>query len=83
MTRIQPIGLPSSGHQTLVGHTGPVYGTSYSADGKFLISGSEDNTVRLWDLEKNTAVVSYTGHAYPVWDVSFRYGVELQGVASG
>lgn len=73
MTRIQPIGLPDSGHQTLVGHSGPVYGTSFSTNEKFLISGSEDNTVRLWDLEKVTSVVSYLGHAYPVWDVCFRY----------
>lgn len=75
MTRIQPIGLPDNGHQALVGHSGPVYGTSFSVNEKFLISGSGDKSVRLWDLEKGISVVQYLGHAYPVWDVSFRCDV--------
>ena len=72
MTRTQPVG-GGSGHRRLVGHSGPVYGTCFSVDGKFLISGSEDTTVQLWDLERNASVVCYHGHAYPVWDVTFRY----------
>ncbi len=76
MTRAQPISLPdsdSSNHRVLVGHSGPVYATCFCVEGKFLISGSEDSTIRLWDLERNASVVSYHGHTYPVWDVSFRY----------
>ena len=32
------------------GHAGPVYALASSADGKWLVSGSSDQTVRLWPL---------------------------------
>lgn len=31
-------------HRTLVGHTGPVYGVSFSPDKYYVLSGSEDGT---------------------------------------
>lgn len=55
----------------LVGHSGPVYGLSFSPDNKYLISASEDKTARLWSLDTYTALVSYKGHNAPVWDVKF------------
>lgn len=55
----------------LVGHSGPVYGLSFSPDNKYLISSSEDKTARLWSLDTYTALVSYKGHNQPVWDVKF------------
>ncbi|KAJ3032289.1 Transcription initiation factor TFIID subunit 5 [Rhizophlyctis rosea] len=55
----------------LVGHSGPVYGMSFSADQRYLLSCSEDKTARLWSLDTMTNVVAYKGHNYPVWDVAF------------
>eukprot|EP00038_Savillea_parva_P011335 m.196804 g.196804 ORF g.196804 m.196804 type:complete len:680 (+) comp19909_c0_seq1:100-2139(+) len=57
--------------KTLIGHTGPVYSTSFSPDNSFLLSGSEDGTARLWDLHTFTNVVAYKGHMYPVWGTAF------------
>ena len=35
---------------TLSGHTGAVWGVAFTADGKQLVSGGEDGTMKLWDL---------------------------------
>ncbi|KFM77750.1 Transcription initiation factor TFIID subunit 5, partial [Stegodyphus mimosarum] len=57
--------------RTLIGHSGPVYSTSFSPDKNLLLSCSEDSTVRLWSLQTWTNVVCYKGHCFPVWDVKF------------
>jgi WD40 repeat protein len=58
-------------YSKLVGHSGPVFGTSLSPDGNYLLSCGEDATVRLWHLETKNNLVVYKGHNYPIWDVQF------------
>ncbi|OAD69198.1 hypothetical protein PHYBLDRAFT_1237, partial [Phycomyces blakesleeanus NRRL 1555(-)] len=58
-------------YKRLVGHSGPVYGLSFSHDNKYLISCSEDKTARLWSTQTFTNLVCYKGHNYPIWDVDF------------
>ena len=41
---------------TLTGHSGPVYSVAYSPDGKHIVSGSFDNTVKVWDSQTGTEV---------------------------
>jgi len=48
--------------QTRLRHGGPVTGLIYSTDGKSLISSSEDQSVRIWDLENERETQSYLGH---------------------
>ncbi|ANB14143.1 Taf5p [Sugiyamaella lignohabitans] len=62
--------VPSTSKR-LIGHSGPVFGTSFSSDNRYLLSCSEDNTARLWSLDTYSALVSYKGHNHPVWDVKF------------
>ncbi|XP_078499819.1 transcription initiation factor TFIID subunit 5 [Lissotriton helveticus] len=57
--------------KVLHGHSGPVYGTSFSPDRNYLLSSSEDGTIRLWSLQTFTCLVGYKGHNYPVWDTQF------------
>lgn len=57
--------------RTLCGHSGPVYGVSFSPDRQMLLSCSEDTTIRAWSLQTWTNVCVYKGHCYAVWDVEF------------
>ncbi|KAF3937222.1 Xenin [Dactylella cylindrospora] len=54
-----------------IGHSGAVYGVSFSPDANWLLSSSDDKSVRLWSLQTHTAMVSYRGHDSPVWDVAW------------
>ncbi|XP_029466153.1 transcription initiation factor TFIID subunit 5 [Rhinatrema bivittatum] len=65
----------ASESKILYGHSGPVYGISFSPDRNYLLSSSEDGTIRLWSLQTFTCLVGYKGHNYPVWDTQFSpYG---------
>ncbi|XP_038146657.1 transcription initiation factor TFIID subunit 5 isoform X1 [Cyprinodon tularosa] len=65
----------ASESKCLHGHSGPVYGISFSPDRNYVLSSSEDGTVRLWSLLTFTCLVGYKGHNYPVWDTQFSpYG---------
>eukprot|EP01135_Chromosphaera_perkinsii_P000114 Nk52_evm10s32 gene=Nk52_evmTU10s32 len=58
-------------YKTLYGHSGAVFSTDFSPDNQFILSGSEDATVRLWSTKTWSNLVCYKGHNYPVWDVDF------------
>lgn len=55
----------------LCGHTGPIYGLSMSREKWFLLSASEDCTIRLWSLLTWTCLLTFRGHTQPVFDVQF------------
>lgn len=38
-------------YKRLSGHEKEIYALEYSPDGRMLVSGSGDNTVRVWDME--------------------------------
>lgn len=52
---------PSNGSvvQKLSGHEGMVTYLAFSADGKWLFTGSADRAVKMWDMQKKTLVRSY------------------------
>ena len=46
----------------LKGHKASVWGIAVSQDGKRALSGSRDNTVRLWDLDTGKELRCFVGH---------------------
>lgn len=53
------------------GHSGAVKTVAFSPDGKTLASGSEDNTIKLWELATGRELRAFTGHSDNVFSVAF------------
>ncbi|MYI84053.1 MAG: T9SS type A sorting domain-containing protein, partial [Rhodothermaceae bacterium] len=48
-----------------------VYSVAFSPDGKMLASGSDDEMVKLWDVETNANTATLEGHTDAVYSVAF------------
>ena len=57
--------------QSLRGHQGWVRSTSFSPDGKKLVSAAEDKTAIVWDIRQSKLLTQLKGHMGAVWDAGF------------
>ncbi len=55
----------------LLGHTDSVNSIDFNFNGRILVSGSTDKTVRLWDIIGGNQIATYTGHTDAVNSVAF------------
>src|SRR5262249_35025557 len=69
------------GHITLKGHTGVVLSVAFSPDGKRLVSGSEDQTVKVWDAHTGQQPLTLKGHTS--WVNSVAFSPDGTRIASG
>ena len=64
----------------LSGHTNGVRSVSYSSNGRFIATGSDDYTVRLWDAATGTLLSTLSRNSR-VWSVAFT--PNCQSIVSG
>ncbi len=55
----------------LQGHTGRIMGVVFAPDGRTVVTGSDDATVRLWDATTGNQRAVLEGHRAPVSSVAF------------
>jgi WD40 repeat protein len=89
--RLPPLKDPTSGDRVFrlaedtedkpaasrAGHSLPVFGLDFSADGRYLASCSQDRTIRVWDLQARPeprSVTTLYGHTGEVTRVAFLAG---------
>jgi len=65
----------------LSGHTEDVGSLTFSSDGTLLVSGSHDNTVKLWDIQTGGVIRTFYGHTNSVLSVSISLDHTM--IASG
>ncbi|KIK24088.1 hypothetical protein PISMIDRAFT_646831, partial [Pisolithus microcarpus 441] len=66
----------------LEGHTASVYSVAFSPDGKRIVSGSADRTVRVWDAERGFQIGSHLeGHTD--WVLSVGFSPDGKRIVSG
>ncbi|MBE9088845.1 serine/threonine protein kinase [Microcystis aeruginosa LEGE 11464] len=67
--------------KTLTGHSGTVDSLAYSPDGRYLASGSCDNTIKIWEVATGKELRTLTGHSGSVYSVV--YSPDGRYLASG
>ena len=53
------------------GHSGSVTAAGFSPDGTRIVSGSDDNTLKLWDAHSGTCLMTLSGHSGSVTAAGF------------
>ena len=65
---------------TLDGHTSAVFSVVFSPDGKTLASGSDDRTLKLWDVATGKEQATLKGHT---WSYCVAYSPDGKVLATG
>ena len=68
LIELLPASTPT---ETLEGHTNEVDGLAFSPDGTLLASGSDDKTLRIWDLQTKKPLHILEGHSDQIVHVEF------------
>ena len=54
-----------------LGHANSVLAVAFSPDGRFIVSGSSDKTLKVWDAANRALLKTLSGHDRPVSSVAF------------
>jgi WD40 repeat protein len=75
------VHLGTAQQAVLIGHDHSVRSVSFSPDGTRIVSGSFDNTVRVWDAQSGAELLRLRGHGDRVTEV--RYSPDGTRIVSG
>lgn len=73
-------GVTGSQEAILSGHSDWVRSVTFSLDGVFLVSGSDDRTLKLWDMQTGGIIMTFTGHER--WIMSVSISADCTKIAS-
>jgi eukaryotic-like serine/threonine-protein kinase len=62
--------------RSLAGHQKEAWALAFSHDGSLLASGSDDHTIKLWDVESERELLTLTGHSQTVTALAFFHEVD-------
>ena len=65
------------------GHTGRVAAVAWSPDGKHILTGSWDNSGRIWDVATGKELQRLNGHSAVIFGVAYSPDSKLVATASG
>ncbi|KAK6012106.1 WD domain, G-beta repeat protein, partial [Ostertagia ostertagi] len=87
-TRISRARLPGIGsldqmdrHYRVLGHLSMVYCVTFDRTGNYVLTGADDNLIKVWDVHQGLLRFTYRGHSAEVADVSVSYCNQM--IASG
>ncbi|CAE6517845.1 unnamed protein product [Rhizoctonia solani] len=70
----QPAIAPRKLHCTLENHRGPVHVATYAnGEAKYVLTGGQDRTIRLWNPDSGAEIKKYEGHGYEVLSISVSH----------
>ena len=50
-----------------------MYCSAFSKDGTMIVSGSQDNTIRVWNVDTGECILTLEGHTDRVMSVGFNH----------
>uniref|UniRef100_A0A7I4XXM5 Bromo domain-containing protein n=1 Tax=Haemonchus contortus TaxID=6289 RepID=A0A7I4XXM5_HAECO len=87
-TRVSRARLPGIGsldqmerHYRVLGHLSMVYCVTFDRTGNYVLTGADDNLIKVWDVHQGLLRYTYRGHSAEVADVSVSYCNQM--IASG
>lgn len=86
-----PVAIPSKNlvgeenplKTTLTGHSEGVWAVALSSDGKTLVSGSADKTIKVWNLDTEKLIRTLSGHSDSVRSVALSSDRQILASGSG
>ena len=58
---------------TLKGHSSYVNSVAFNHDNTKIVSGSSDNSIKIWDVKRGTCISTLKGHSDSVESVAFNH----------